>query len=88
MSREVWKAVDTKAEKGRVAKAKGRREKEKEGKKTEGKGSRKETKKEKTKRRKDNRYKESGGRIGNLGQGRGGSKVRERGEKAGPRKIS
>jgi len=88
MSREVWKAVETKAGKDRVAKAKERREKRGGGKKTEEKENGKETKKEKTERRKDDRCKESGRRIKNLGQGRGGSKVRERCEKAGPRKIS
>ena len=88
MSRRMWEAVETKAERDRIAEVERRREKRRGGKKIRRKGNGKEIKKEKTKGRKDNRCKESGGRMGDLGWGKRGSKVRGRSEKAGSRKIS
>jgi len=83
----MWEVVETKIGKDRVVEAERRREKKRKGKKTGGRENGKETKKEKTEERKNNRCKESGRRMGNLGQERRGSKVRERDKKAGFRKI-
>ena len=82
----MWKAVEAKARKIRMAKTKRRREKE--GKREEARRKEREEKgKAKAKERKKGGSAKSGGRMRDLGWGRRNSKVRSRSKEAGTRKI-
>jgi len=85
VSGEVWKTVETKARKGKVAKVEGGRSKEKSRKKAREKGDREKMEEEKNK---DNRYKEGSRKRRNLGQEERSCEVRERSEETGSRKVS
>ena len=88
MSRGMWKAVETKIGKVRIAKAKERRKKRKGREETRREGDKKETEEEKTEKRKSNRYKKSSGRVGDLEGKKKSYEVGRRGEKVGSRNIS
>ena len=81
MSREVWKAVETKAGKVRIAEAKRRREKWEEMRRKEAEGERRKEKEEKTKGGEDNISKKDGREMGDLGWEGKSSKIWRRGHK-------
>jgi len=77
----MWKAVETKIGKAGMAEVKGRRDQE---------GSRKKVRrvrKRKAKKEKGGRSRKSGRGVGDLGRGRGSSKVRKRGKETGLQKV-
>ena len=90
VSRRMWKTVEAKAGKTKVAKTKRRREergREKETRRERAeKGGRKE-KEEKTKKEENDRSEERGGEMGDLGWREESSKVRERGQEIGSSKV-
>ena len=78
----MWEAVETSAREVRVGKAKGRR--------SEGRSREKERRKreeEEAEKGKANGGEESSKEMGDIGQRRGSSKIRDRGKKVGAREI-
>ena len=88
MHRRVLKAVETKAEKVRMAKGKRGGTERRSRKEAEGGWEKKEDKGEQEKERENNRAKENSRKVRDMEWGRDSSKVRERCKKIGPRMIS
>ena len=90
VSRRMWKIVEAKAGKTRVAKIKRwreEREREKETRRERVEEEGRKEKEEKTKKEENGRSEESGGEMGDLGWRWGSSKVRERGQEIGFSKV-
>ena len=83
MSKGVWKTVETNAGKIGVAETKGER-----GKRRSRKGTRKKRGKEEAKKRKNGRSKKGSGRMENLKQEKGNSKVRSKSKEVSTREVS
>ena len=78
---KMWEAVETRTGEIRVAKAEGGRSQGRSRKRARRKGE------EEAKRKENSRNKKNSRRVGNLGQGRRGSKIRSKGQEVGSRTI-